>query len=148
MSDIQHNARLNSFVISIGRSLLQYADECWPWSGMTQAQAESAFHRIAAVQRQEVAALVELLAQREWNVDFGTYPTEYTDLHFVSLDFLSSRIIAGEQAIVADLEDAVHSCGEDAEAAHVLSEVLTTEKKIVERLKAVEASLPQPVPAG
>jgi hypothetical protein len=148
MAEIQHNARLNSFVISIGRSLLQYADECWPWASLAEAQAEAAFHRIAAVQRQEVAALAELLAQREWNLDFGMYPTEYTDLHFVSLDYLLSRIIAGEQAVVADLEDAVHSCGEDSEAAHVLSEVLTTEKKIVERLKAIEASRPQPAPVG
>jgi len=35
--------------------------------------------------------MVELLDQRGWTVDFGGYPTDYTDLHFVSLEFLLSR---------------------------------------------------------
>ena len=39
MAEIQHNTRLNGFVISIGRSLLQYADECWPWVGTSEADS-------------------------------------------------------------------------------------------------------------
>jgi hypothetical protein len=140
MAEIQHNTRLNGFVISIGRSLLQYADECWPWVGTSEGETQTAFHKLAVLQHQEVAALVELLNLREWTIDFGGYPTDYTDLHFVSLEYLLSRIIGGQQAIVADLDEAVHSCADDAEAVGVLREVLTTERKIVERLEAIAAS--------
>lgn len=148
MAEIQHNARLNGFVISIGRSLLQYADECWPWVGNSEAELQATFRQLAALQRQEVAAICELLDLRRWTIDFGGYPTDYTDLHFVSLDFLLARIIAGEQANLADLEDAVHACEDDLAAVDVLGEVLTTERKIVERLQAVTASRGQSAPAG
>lgn len=140
MAEIQHNARLNGFVISLGRSLLQYADECWPWVGTSEADVQTAFRQLAALQRQEIAAISELLDQRRWTIDFGGYPTDFTDLHFVSLDFLLSRIVASEQAIVADLEDAVHACDDDPAAVDVLQEVLTTERKILERLKSVMAA--------
>lgn len=140
MADIQHNARLNSFVISIGRSLLQYADESWPWSSTSEVELQGVFHRLASLQRQEVAALTELLDQREWPVDFGGFPTDYTDLHFVSLDYLLTRVLAGEEAVVADLQEAVHSCADDPAAIHVLKEVLATEQKIIERLQSSPTS--------
>lgn len=148
MAEIQHNARLNGFIISIGRSLLQYADESWPWSGALEAETQAVFHRLAALQRQEVAVIAELLDQREWTVDFGGYPTDYTDLHFVSLDYFLSRIIAGEQAAVADLEEAVHTCVDDPQGVGVLQEILTTQRKILERLRAVAAGRKQAVAAG
>ena len=140
MAEIQHNSQLNTFVIAIGRSLLQYADECWPWASVSEAEAQSALHRLAALQRQEVAALSELLDQRGQVIDFGGYPTEYTDLHFVSLDFFLSRILSGEQGVVAELDEAVHACIDDPAAVDVLKEVLTTERKIVERLEAIAKS--------
>ncbi len=148
MAEIQHNSRLNAFVIAIGRSLLQYADECWPWASMSETEAQSALRRLAALQRQEVAALSELLDQRGHVIDFGGYPTEYTDLHFVSLDFLLSRILSGEQAVVVELDDAAHACIDDPAAVDVLKEVLTTERKIVERLEAVAKSRTSSAPAA
>lgn len=148
MADIQHNARLNGFVISIGRSLLQYADECGPWSGLSDVETQAVFHRLAALQRQEVAAITELLDQREWTVDFGGFPTDYTDLHFMSLEYLLTRIVAGEQAVIADLEEAVHTCVDDPQSAQVLEEVLATQRKILERLKTVAAGRKQTVPSG
>lgn len=146
MADIQHNARLNGFVVSIGRSLLQYADECWPWSGFSDGETQGVLRRLAALQRQEVAALTELLDQREESVDFGGYPTDYTDLHFMSLDYLLSRIVGGEQATIADLEEAVHTGVDDSQGVHVLEEVLATQRKILERLQAIVAGRKQAIP--
>jgi hypothetical protein len=140
MAEIQHNARLNGFVISLGRSLLQYADECWPWIDSSEAELQTVLHRLAELQRQAVAALVELLDQREWPIDFGAYPNDYGDLHFVSLDYLLSLLVAGEQANVADLDEAVHACADDPRAVAVLREVLTTEQKILERLQSAAAA--------
>lgn len=140
MAEIQHNARFNEFVVSLGKSLLQYADESWPWIGASEAETQSTFHRLAGVQRQAVAALVELLDQREWTVDFGTYPTDYTDLQFLSLDYFLARILAGERALVADLDEAVHSCADDAEGVKVIGEVLAAEKQILAKLEAVAAA--------
>jgi len=140
MAAIQHNSRLNEFVVAIGHSLLQYADECWPWVNTTDADAHVVIHRLAALQRQEVATLVELLMQRERIIDFGTFPTDYTDLQFLSLDYLLARIIAGEQILVADLDEAVHACVDDAAAADVLRELLTTQRKILERLESLAKS--------
>jgi hypothetical protein len=148
MAQIQHNALLNSILVSLGHSLLQYASECWPWVGLSESETQSVIDHLASLQRQEVAAIAELLDRRECTVDFGGYPTDYTDLHFVALDFLLARIIAGEQSLVADLEEAVHTSVDDPQAAEVLHEVLTTQRKILERLHAVAAVRKQAAGAG
>lgn len=140
MAEIQHNSRLNAFVVSMGRSLLQYADESWPWTASNEAETQAVLHRLATLQRQAVEALVELLDLRDWTIDFGTYPTDYTDLQYLSLDYFLSRIAAGEKSVVADLDEAVHACVDDPAAVEVLKEVLTTERKIVERLDSVTKS--------
>ena len=140
MAQIQHNSQLNSVLVAVGRSLLQYASECWPWVGQSEQETQSVIDHLAGLQRQEVAVIAELLDQREWSIDFGGYPTDYTDLHFVALDFLLARIIAGEEVLVADLEEAAHTCVDDPQAAAVLHEVLTTERKILERVQAVAAA--------
>lgn len=140
MAEIHHNARLNSFVVSIGHSLLQYADESWPWTASAEAEIQAVLRRLAALQRQEVETLVEVLDQRGWTIDFGTYPTDYTDLQYLSLDYLLSGITSGERAILADLDEAAHACVDDSAADEVLKEVLATQRKIVERLEAVAKS--------
>lgn len=148
MAQIQHNALLNGMLVSLGRSLLQYTSECWPWVGVTETETQSVIDHLAGLQRQEVAAIAELLDERDWPVDFGTYPTDYTDLHFVALDFLLTRMIAGEQSLVADLEEAAHTSVDDPQAAQVLHEVLTTERKILERIQAVAAAQKQAATAA
>lgn len=145
MAAITHDAKLNDLVVDLGRSLLQYADESWPWAKASSQERE--VRALAARQREHVSLLADLLADRSWNIDFGGYPTDYTDLHFLSLDFFLPRLSAAQAAVVAELDEAVHSCADDAEAVELLREVLTGEREIAQDLSRLAATVKSPTAA-
>ena len=134
MAHVQHNAKLNELLIAVGRSLLQYVGQCSSWSSRSDAALEEEFDRIVAVQQEHIAQLSALLTERRWTIDFGGFPATYTDLHFLSLKYLLKLIRVNQQALVAELEEASHTCVHDPEAAALISEILKSEKEITERL--------------
>ena len=101
MSCDQHNDELNQLLINLSRRLLQYVGETCPWTD--RPEVESTIEELVASQKADIAKLVHLLLDRNWIVDFGTYPTNYTDLHFVAFDYLLNEIVEGEAQTVADL---------------------------------------------
>jgi hypothetical protein len=140
---IAHNAKLNDLVIDLGRCLLQYAAECGVWA--SDPSAERTLVAAAAQQREDIATAVEFLNDRGWPVDPGTYPTEFTDLQYLSLKYLLPRIIDEQRAVVEDLDEAVHTCVDDGEAIALLREVLAHERRVLSELSAL--SQPAPVAA-
>ena len=88
-------------------------------------------------QKQHVAQLVDLLQERRFPVEFGLYPADFTDLHFLSLKALLPRVIENQNAIVAELDEASHTCIDDAEAIEVLNSVLAGERAITAELKSL-----------
>lgn len=137
MARIQHNAKLNQLVVDLGRSLLQFVGEVSPWSPASAAAARDTVSRLVSRQQQDVNRLAERLVERGCPVDFGMYPADFTDLHFVSLKSLLPRVIASQNALVAELDEAVHTCADDPEAVAVLSEVLSTERAVTDELKTL-----------
>ncbi len=135
MAAITHNAKLNELVVDLGRSLLQYAAESSPWA-KTGALADE-IGRLAARQRESVGKLVDLLASRGCFVDFGVYPTDYGDLHFLSWNYYVPKLLQSQDALVAELDEAVHTCIDDAEAVIVLREVLNEERGVSSALSAL-----------
>lgn len=125
MTDLIANYRVNDLLIKLGRSLLQYVGESWPWTGAGEAGEKEVVDRLVAEQRQSVARLVELLNRRGHVVNYGTYPTEYTSLHFVALDYLLDRLYA-EQQVLAEETDRVADIAlaqVDPEATKLLAEI-------------------------
>ena len=85
---------LNNVLIQMARSFLQYVAESSPWVSYDTASLESQVLVLAARQRQDVAELATLLTSREHFIDFGSFPTEYTDQQFLSLQSIIGRIEA------------------------------------------------------
>lgn len=133
MADVQHNARLNELLIDLGRSLLQYVWESSPWTNRPELTTK--LTNWARQQQRDVAKLVALLDERGWPIDFGVYPVEYTDLQFLSLDFLLPHLAVSQQRIVIELDEAVHTCADDPLAFKVLQEILVHEKQITEEIR-------------
>ena len=116
----QYNRLLNDVLIALNRSLLQYVGDAWPW---TETSAEAARFKLAALvarQRTQSERLTELLIDRRWSIDFGTYPTEYTDLHYVALDYLFALLVDNERGLINDIERARAECAGDREAVRIL----------------------------
>jgi Arc/MetJ-type ribon-helix-helix transcriptional regulator len=143
MADQNHSDLLNRLLVRIYRGVLQYAVECWPWSAAADANGieppeQRAIEKMAARQQQLIARLVELLSKRRAAVDFGAYP-DYSELHYVSLDYLIGKIIADEERLVAELEAAQTGLQNDPAAAHVVAEILAAEKEHLAQLRGLAA---------
>lgn len=145
MAAIAHNAKLNELVVDLGRSLLQYVAESWPWA-KSGALADEV-QRLAARQRESVGRLVDLLVQRGCVVDFGVYPTDYGDLHFLGCHYFVPKLRESQDALVAELDEAVHTCVDDAEAVTLLREVLDEERSIGTALAALATASAALTPA-
>ena len=142
MANVQHNAKLNQLLIDIGRSLLQYVGHCSSWTSRSDAAIANEFPGLVAIQQEHVGELSELLFGRRWTIDFGGFPARFTDLHFLSLKYLLKIIVTNQRAILAELEEASHTCVDDPEAASLIEEILASERHLTERLEALSKSKP------
>ncbi len=115
---------LNNVLIGMARSFLQYVAESWPWVSLEAASIEEQVRVIAARQRQDVSEIVELLLDREHAIDFGSFPTEYTDLHFISLQSLMELLKSSHQRVCEQIADGAVSLR--AAGDTVAADLLTT----------------------
>jgi hypothetical protein len=138
MACIQHNSQLNHLVIDLGCSLLQFVSEVSPWTPAAASAARDTLARAVQLQRQHIEQLTELLNDRRWPIDFGIYPAAFTDLHFLALKALLPRVIDNQKALIAELDEAVHTCIDDAEAMDILNAALSGERSILTDLQAIQ----------
>jgi hypothetical protein len=140
MPHVQHNATLNQLLIDIGRSLMQYVGHCSTWTSKAQAKLEQEFPGLVALQQEHVGQISELLTERRWTIEFGGFPASYTDLHFLSLNYLAKQILKNQAILLAKLEEASHTSVDDPEAAALIDEILKSEREITNRLRDLTAS--------
>lgn len=143
MSGQDNQTLLNNTLIQMSHSFLQYVAESSPWVRLDAGSIESQIRVLAARQRQDVAEIVSLLLEREHHIDFGTFPTEYTDLQFLSLEAMMGGLIRGQQAICQQIraaEAAIRSTG-DTVAADVLAAVEIHEENLLKALNEIQVQL-------
>lgn len=126
---------LNDVLVRLHRSLLQYVGECGPWA--SAAAEQEAVSNLVQIRHLHVGELVELMTAREAIIDFGVFPTEFTDLHFVGLDYLLGVIVAEQKKIISELESAVGSVSSDAEATGLLNRILVDERANLAKLQSL-----------
>ena len=134
---------LNGVLIQMARSFLQYVSESSPWVASSAARDESQVLVLAARQRQDVAEIAALLDQREHFIDFGTFPTEYTDQQFLSLQSEMSGLKRSQESVCNHIRNSIVSLrtAGDAEAASLLTAVESHERDILRCLGEIEKTL-------
>ena len=140
----QDNERLlNNVLIQMARSFLQYVAESWPWVNTEAASVESQVRVLAARQRQDVSELAAYLDRREHFIDFGSFPTEYTDQQFLSLQALIGRMKSSHQLVCSRLANSVTSLrtAGDAEGSQLLGTLESHERDILKALGEIEQEL-------
>lgn len=140
MADHRHNQRLNQLLIRVFRSLLQYTAECWPWASVEESGERQIIADMGQSQLGYIHGLVDLLVERGWPVDFGTYPTEYTDLHYIGLDFLLGELIGDEDKLIAELVRGEVDLAGDPAAESLVNAILTAERGHAARLRELSAA--------
>ncbi len=133
----KNNQLLNSLLIQMCRSFLQYVSESSPWVRIEAASVGREVEVLAARQRQDVAAIAQLLDSRECFVDFGSFPTEYTDLQFIALNSMTAGLVRSQKCNCESLSRGLQTvqASSDAEATALLTDVLAHEQDL---LKALE----------
>lgn len=135
MAEAVSSAKLNDLLIEIGRSLLQYVGESWPWVEPGHEQTRQMLDQLATEQRESAAALAHLLDARNETIDFGTYPTEFTSLHYVAVDFLLDKLVQNQDAIVRACEELAREAEDDPDAGEMLREIAAREQRHLDELR-------------
>ncbi len=128
---------LSALLAALGPNLLQYLDAARPWT--PEPADRTTLDRLAAEQRRNFAEVVDLLARRHVRPESGTFPSEFAALHYLALDFLIGRVVAGQIAVVAAADVAVAACVRDA-AVRPLRAIREREaERLVELKRLAEA---------
>ena len=139
----QTEAVLNRVLIDMGRSFLQYISDAWPWVNPLAQSIQDQVMVISARQRQDVADIASLLTAREWFIDFGTFPTEYTDLQFLALDNILDMIHQSQTSVCGSVTRGLAevTAAGDTAAAELLSAVEIRQKDATAALKELHEQL-------
>lgn len=146
MSERKLYAELNELLVNLGRCLLQYTCEAWPWTDEQTAAVHAEIETLAERQSQLVADIADWLDKQEWPVDYGVYPAEYTDLHYVSLSFLMAEIVRNADELTAEVE-AMQKQFSDTGARPLIDHVLAEQKAVTAKLQELAKGVPAGQPA-
>jgi hypothetical protein len=135
MAEAVSSSQINDLLIQIGRSLLQYVGESWPWSASGAEETRHTLQRLVDEQRESVAALVRLLVDRGEIIDFGTYPTEYTSLHYVAVDFLLDKLVQNQEMVVRASDSLAREAANDPDTAETLRDIAARARKHLDELR-------------
>ena len=139
MPDSNTNGALNNALAALTSSLVQYSGECKPWTDADDDIEAAALDLFRRRQQLQIARLVELLGDRDATIEFGRFPTKYTDLHFISLENLYPRLIANQQAIIETLKTSATACLGDDAAGELIADVVAEEQRTLEELGTLTA---------
>ncbi len=135
LSEMRRCDTVNGVLIDIHRSLLQYAGECSPWVSPEFRRRFELLRRLSSEQRKDVARLCGWLDERDWAVNFGAYPREYSSHNYVDLDTLWTMVVDDQEMLVTRLEHVIDGVPADDEAGPVLNDILACERRLLEQLR-------------
>ena len=109
------NLRLIHRLIEMGTtSLLQYVSEAVPWSADAAHVAIKQVDSIAQEERAEVARLTRLLQKRHLGLaKTGSYPSQFTTINYVTIDYLLPRLVAEGKRDIAELQARLQNAGDE-----------------------------------
>lgn len=146
MADRATNAALNDVLILVYRSLLQYSNDCWPWVNEADEPEHRAIEDLANEQQAIAVRMAEFLDRRGWPVDFGVFPN-WSDLHYVSVEYLLGKLIVDETEMIDSLEQSAPAFQADLEAKSLVTELLAGERRRLARLREIAAAPKPAAPA-
>ena len=138
MTNAETVAVLNQVLQLQYRSLPRYLVYGSPWTHANGAdgQTRDALENIVHDQQRLTERLAELILDHRGSPDVGDFPMEFTDLHFLSLDYLLRELVYYQRQDIASLE----RCAADlstaaAEAQAIVEEGLGSERAHLEVLE-------------
>ncbi len=148
MIDAQTQAVLQEIVRRESRSLLIYVGDAFPWTTSRGEATLGALRSVIEAERAAVNALGQYLARRRLpQAPLGSYPSYFTTLNFVGLDYLLPRLVAAERSSILELEQGLGRVG-DAEAKAQVQKLLGAKRSHLTALEGLAIPGPPVAAAG
>ena len=138
MSDQQTIDVLNRLMAIHYRSLPMYLSHAPPWKTRGDERAAETLGDVVADQQQMCHRFSAEIQRRGGTIDTGEFPTEYTDMHFLSLDYVLGRLIDAQRQDIAQIESCV-AAAPDAEIRALAEESLGMAKGHLDSLEELAA---------
>lgn len=122
------------------RSLPMYLVEADPWTASRGGAAVAALRRIVADQESLARRTAELLEERRIPIDPGEFPMEFTDLNFLSMQYMKSLLIESLQQQAAGLRDCIVQLQDDPRGRALAEEALGANQAHLEMLEELSES--------
>jgi len=132
---------LNRLLAIQYRSFPMYLTAACPWTHQGDEKATAALGNIVADQKAMVQRIGEFILDSGGRVETGEYPMEFTDTHFLSLDFLLKELVRYQRGDVAAIEHIVSELADDRAVRELAEETLGMERA---HLEALESLVSQP----
>jgi bacterioferritin (cytochrome b1) len=132
---------LNQLLAIEHRSFPMYLTDASPWTHEGDERATEALKNIVLDQRASAQQIVEAILQLGGRFELGEYPMEYTDTHFLSLDFLLKELLRYQRRDIAAIERIIGALSGHHQARELAEETLGSERA---HLEALEGLVSQP----
>ncbi|HEV7222333.1 MAG TPA: hypothetical protein VGN42_06490 [Pirellulales bacterium] len=119
------------------RSLAMYLGDASPWLGQGDEPAAEALANIVADQRAMSQRIAEMVLERGGRIVPGEYPMQFTDTHFLSLDYLLKELHYYQRQDIADIERIVAKLAGHRAAQELAEETLGAERAHLEAIRAL-----------
>jgi hypothetical protein len=128
---------LHELIAMGSTSLLQYVSESSPFSGDAAHVDVDRVKAAAREERDEVVRLTRLLQKRhERLAKTGSYPSHFTTMNFVTLDYLRPKLIAETEREIASIAGKLDSAG-DEEIRQLAENYLAMKRRHLEMLQTM-----------
>lgn len=135
MSDANTIDVLNRLLAIEYRSLPIYLTDATPWTHPGDEKATETLKHVVADQQEMARRVAALIAERGGRIENSVFPTVFTDMNLLSLDFLLSEIVRRQRQDIATIERMVQALAHDREARERAEEVLGSERAHLEALE-------------
>jgi hypothetical protein len=131
-------AVLQRILLRESYSLLQYMNEAWPWTAPAEQEVLDQLRKMIAWERKACRRIADWLIRRRVMPATGTFPEEFTAMHYVGIDHLLSRLAAHQQWAIQELEHDLERLT-DADARPVVQQLLDSKRRHLDTLEQLAA---------
>ena len=140
MIDATDQALLQEVLRREERSELMYVREAYPWTAARGHTALEALQRLIREERDALTALGRWMTRRHVPLPYlGVFPTGFTTINFLALDYLLPRLRDRQREAVAWLERDAHAVT-DPEARAQLDVLLALKRRHLATLESLAST--------
>jgi hypothetical protein len=125
------------------RSVLLYVAEAYPWTTAAQTKTLIVLQQLIAAEKDALTCLGRFLMRRHVPLPFlSSFPSHFTTINFLALDFILPRLIEYERQSIADLERDLPSI-KDSAARTEVENLLAIKQRHLPELQELVSPQPQ-----